>query len=51
MGDGYLFFDIVEPEDLQYTFKINPAAFGPEWVRENSQETQMLTWLVIGHVK
>ncbi len=32
MGEGYLFFEVTEPEELQYTFKINPAAFGEPWV-------------------
>lgn len=31
MGDGYIFFEIIKPEELSYTYKITPAAFSPPW--------------------
>merc|ERR1711997_44993 len=31
MGSGYVFFEILHPEDLSYTYKINPAAFSKPW--------------------
>ena len=31
MGDGYVFFEVLHPEDLSYTYKINPAAFSQPW--------------------
>lgn len=31
MGEGYVFFEILKPEELSYTFKINPAAFSVPW--------------------
>jgi len=31
MADGYVFFEIVEPQDLAYTYKINPADFAEPW--------------------
>jgi hypothetical protein len=31
MGDGYVFFEITNPEELTYTYKISPAAFTPPW--------------------
>ncbi len=31
MGDGYVFFEIISPEELSYTYKISPAAFTPPW--------------------
>ncbi len=31
MGEGYVFFEVLDPEELAYTFKINPGAFGPNW--------------------
>ena len=31
MGDGYVFFEIISPEALSYTYKITPAAFTPSW--------------------
>nr|ALS05248.1 pradc1-like isoform 2 [Tortanus forcipatus] len=31
MGKGYIFFEILEPEDLAYTYKSNPASFAPGW--------------------
>lgn len=30
-GLDYLYFEIVEPEALAYTFKANPASFTPAW--------------------
>ncbi len=36
IGEGYVFFEIVEPAELGYTYKINPAAFAPPWVRWQS---------------
>ncbi len=32
MADGFAFFEIVEPEELAYTYKINPADFALPWV-------------------
>ena len=31
MGTGYVFFEIIRPEDLSYTYKLNPAAFSVPW--------------------
>ena len=31
MGEGYVFFEILEPEELSYTYKLNPAAFSVPW--------------------
>lgn len=31
MGDGYVFFEILKPEELSYTYKINPGAFSVPW--------------------
>ena len=31
MGEGYVFFEIIEPEQLSYTYKLNPAAFSQRW--------------------
>ena len=31
MGDGYIFFEIIQPEELSYTYKLTPAAFSPPW--------------------
>lgn len=31
MGDGYVFFEITNPEELSYTYKLTPAAFTPSW--------------------
>ena len=31
MGTGYVFFEIIHPEDLSFTYKINPAAFSLPW--------------------
>ena len=31
VGEGYEFFEILHPEELSYTFKINPAAFSQPW--------------------
>jgi hypothetical protein len=31
MGDGYVFFEITDPEELSYTYKLTPAAFTPPW--------------------
>ena len=33
IGEGFLFFEIVEPEQLSYTYKLNPGTFGPKWVQ------------------
>ena len=33
MGDGYVFFEVTHPEELAYTYKLNPAPFAPDWVR------------------
>ncbi len=32
IGEGYVFFEIVEPTELSYTYKVNPASFSPPWV-------------------
>ncbi len=32
-GDGYTFFEIVNPEELAYTYKVHPAPFAPPWVK------------------
>ena len=31
VGEGYVFFEVLDPEELSYTFKINPAAFSQPW--------------------
>ena len=31
MGEGYIFFEIIHPEELSYTYKLNPAQFSPKW--------------------
>ena len=31
MGEGYVFFEIDEPEELSYTYKLNPGQFSPSW--------------------
>ena len=31
MGQGYVFFEVIEPEELSYTYKLNPAAFSVPW--------------------
>ncbi|XP_023346351.1 PRADC1-like protein [Eurytemora carolleeae] len=31
MGQGYVFFEITEPEELAFTYKANPASFTPVW--------------------
>ena len=31
MGHGYVFFEVLEPEELSYTYKLNPAAFSVPW--------------------
>ena len=31
MGHGYIFFEVLEPEELSYTYKLNPAAFSVPW--------------------
>ncbi|XP_059082988.1 PRADC1-like protein isoform X1 [Tigriopus californicus] len=30
-AEGYVFFEIVEPEELSYTYKMNQAAFSTPW--------------------
>ena len=32
MGEGYIFFQVTEPEELSYTFKLHPAPFAMPWV-------------------
>jgi hypothetical protein len=31
MGEGYMFFEVLEPEVLTYTYKANPATFSVPW--------------------
>ena len=31
MGQGYVFFEVLEPDEISYTYKLNPAAFSPPW--------------------
>merc|ERR1712018_875098 len=31
MGAGYVFFEIMQPEEISYTYKLNPAAFSVPW--------------------
>jgi len=31
MGEGFVFFEITQPEELSYTFKANPSIFSPPW--------------------
>jgi hypothetical protein len=31
MGEGYVFFEVVSPEELSYTYKVTPATFTPPW--------------------
>ena len=31
IGEGYVFFEILQPEELSYTYKLNPAAFSTPW--------------------
>ena len=31
MGNGYVFFEVLEPDEISYTYKLNPAAFSPPW--------------------
>lgn len=35
-GEGYVFFEIIEPEELSFTYKVNQAAFSTPWVRSSS---------------
>lgn len=52
MGDGYVFFEITEPEELTYTYKINPADFAEVWVRSGAfycVRSQFLKCLFLEH--
>jgi len=31
VGNGYIFFEVLEPEQLSFTYKTNPASFSPPW--------------------
>jgi len=31
LGPDYIFFEILEPEQLSFTYKANPAVFAPSW--------------------
>jgi hypothetical protein len=31
VGKDYVFFEIIDPEELAYTYKVNPAGFTPSW--------------------
>ena len=42
MGTGYVFFEILHPEDLSYTYKLNPAAFSVPWNMSTSTATLVL---------
>merc|ERR1712172_194008 len=42
MGTGYVFFEILRPEDLSYTYKLNPAAFSVPWNMTTSIATLVL---------
>ena len=42
MGAGYVFFEILRPEDLSYTYKLNPAAFSVPWNMTTSTATLVL---------
>ena len=42
MGTGYVFFEIIRPEDLSYTYKLNPAAFSVPWNMTTSTATLVL---------
>jgi len=42
MGTGYVFFEILRPEDLSYTYKLNPAAFSVPWNMTTSTATLVL---------
>ena len=44
MGQGYVFFEILHPEDLTYTYKINPAAFSIPWNMTLSETNLVLGW-------
>ena len=44
MGQGYVFFEVIEPEELSYTYKLNPAAFSVPW-----NTTYGITNLVLGN--
>jgi len=44
MGQGYVFFEVIEPEELSYTYKLNPAAFSVPW-----NKTYGITNLVLGY--
>jgi len=36
LGKDYVFFEIMEPEQLAYTYKANPAVFAPAWNHSHS---------------
>jgi len=36
LGPDYIFFEILEPEQLSFTYKANPAVFAPSWTVSHS---------------